>query len=176
MSNTFFTSDLHFFHKNIIEFCNRPYTSVEDMNKKLVENWNNKVSATDKVYVLGDVSFGKPVDTLEVLAELKGHIYLVPGNHDRKGRTTVDDLSALWKILPEYSLLKLSPTYKFVLSHFPFHSWERGWVNLHGHTHGTYPSKYMQHDVGVDVNDYVPISAEEAYTKAMSEDKSKLLY
>lgn len=166
MANIFFTSDLHFFHHNIISFCNRPYRDVDEMNDCLVANWNGVVGMADVVYVLGDVSFGKPDATLELMSELNGAIKLIPGNHDRKGRCTIEDLSLRCDILAPYELLRISKSVKFVLCHFPFASWERGWINLHGHTHGIHPSKYMQHDVGVDVNKYRPISVEEAKDKA----------
>lgn len=50
----FFTSDLHFGHEKIIKACRRPFSSVEEMNGKLVENWNATVGAQDEVYILGD--------------------------------------------------------------------------------------------------------------------------
>jgi len=100
------------------------------------------------------------------MSELKGTIYLIPGNHDRKGRCTTEDLSKRCEIMQPYELLRVSKRVKFVLCHFPFQQWERGWINLHGHTHGTYISQYMQHDVGVDVNNYKPISVEEAVERA----------
>ena len=54
MSKIFFTSDLHFGHKNIIKFDNRPFFDVSDMNKELIKRWNNKVTKDDVVYVCGD--------------------------------------------------------------------------------------------------------------------------
>ena len=57
---TFFTGDQHFDHANIIRFCNRPFTSVEEMNETIIENWNSIVSNKDDVYCLGDFAFSKP--------------------------------------------------------------------------------------------------------------------
>ena len=42
--HTFFTSDTHFGHANIIRLCNRPFQNVEEMNEVLIENWNKVVS------------------------------------------------------------------------------------------------------------------------------------
>lgn len=54
----FFTSDTHFGHKAIIGFCDRPFSSVEEMTEVLVENWNSVVGPTDTIYHLGDFAFG----------------------------------------------------------------------------------------------------------------------
>ena len=55
----YFTSDLHFWHKNVIRYTDRPFSSVNEMNKKLIENWNHTVHANDEVYILGDVTMRK---------------------------------------------------------------------------------------------------------------------
>ncbi len=174
MANIFFTSDLHFFHQNIIQFCNRPYGSVEHMNESLIENWNKVVTPIDTVWVLGDVSFGKVKATEEILRRLNGRKHLITGNHDRKGHCEKLDWSLYFDSQHDYLRLKAN-NHKFVLCHFPFHSWERGYINLHGHTHGTYTSKYMQHDVGVDSNNYAPISLEDVVSRALSKE-NKILY
>lgn len=51
---TFFTSDTHFNHANIIHFCNRPFKDVEQMNETIIANWNNVISQDDTVFHLGD--------------------------------------------------------------------------------------------------------------------------
>ena len=54
----YFTSDTHFYHSNIIDFCKRPFKNVEDMNETLIENWNRIVSQDDNVFHLGDFCLG----------------------------------------------------------------------------------------------------------------------
>lgn len=95
-----FTSDLHFGHRNIINFCNRPFhdafvedfdggplrlgeTAVAEMNEVMVEQWNSQVAEADHVYVLGDLAMGHMADSYEYVQRLKGIKHLVPGNHDR---------------------------------------------------------------------------------------------
>lgn len=51
----FVTSDLHLGHYNIIRYCKRPFNNLDDMNTKLVRNWNSVVSPKDTVYFLGDL-------------------------------------------------------------------------------------------------------------------------
>ena len=90
----FFTSDSHFCHKNIIEFCSRPFETVEEMNEKLVENWNKVVGPSDIVYHLGDFCFAGSAEWHYLLGKLNGRIHLIIGNHDEKTGTAVSDISA----------------------------------------------------------------------------------
>lgn len=83
MPKIFFTSDLHFGHKNIIRFDNRPFSTVEEMDEALIRNWNAKVSDEDTVYVLGDISWYNDAKTSEIINSLHGHKILIKGNHDR---------------------------------------------------------------------------------------------
>lgn len=77
----FFSSDHHFYHKNIIAYCNRPFKDVEHMNEMLVQYWNETVSPEDTVYYLGDFSLARrPVELF--LPRLNGKKHLVTGNHD----------------------------------------------------------------------------------------------
>jgi calcineurin-like phosphoesterase family protein len=84
VGTTWFTADPHFGHARIIELCDRPFASVEEMNEALVHNWNEVVSDGDTVFILGDLALGKIDESLLYVAELKGrNKILVPGNHDR---------------------------------------------------------------------------------------------
>jgi len=85
MANTWITSDLHYFHKKIMEHCpkTRPWGSVEEMNEALLEAWNASIKSNDIIYFLGDFSFGKAEETEKILRKLNGQKYLVRGNHDK---------------------------------------------------------------------------------------------
>lgn len=91
MGNTYYTSDIHFGHVNIIDYCpaRRRYLGlsetdgVAEMNEALVSLWNDQVEAGDAVYILGDLCMGKVAETLAYVERLNGHKILVPGNHDR---------------------------------------------------------------------------------------------
>ena len=80
----FFTSDTHFGHGNIINFCKRPYENVAKMDNALIENWNATVGPTDDVYHLGDFCFNGIQRWWELIGALNGRIHLILGNHDLK--------------------------------------------------------------------------------------------
>lgn len=166
---TFFTSDTHFFHQNVIKFCNRPFDSVEHMNYTMIHNWNSRVRPWDHIWFLGDLSFGKVEETEQILYQLNGIKHLITGNHDRKGRCEKLKWENHFTDQHDYYRLKVGST-KVVLCHFPFSSWERGYFQFHGHLH-TLPNenqgKYCQLDVGVDNNQYMPIELQEACAKSI---------
>lgn len=80
---TYYTSDLHFGHLNIIRFCDRPFPGVPAMDARLVQLWNETVTDDDTVWVLGDVALGALDESLANIGRLAGRKILVPGNHDR---------------------------------------------------------------------------------------------
>ena len=80
--NIFFTSDTHFWHNNVIKFCNRPFSSIEEMNDTIIENWNRVVDKNDIVIHLGDFCFCGSDKFKELVEKLNGRIYLILGNHD----------------------------------------------------------------------------------------------
>lgn len=82
--HTFFTSDTHFNHANIIRFCNRPFKDVNQMNEVLIENWNRVISPGDTVFHFGDFCLGGSLEWTNVLDRLNGKIHLILGNHDMK--------------------------------------------------------------------------------------------
>lgn len=152
--NYWFTSDLHYHHKNIIQFTNRPFETVDEMNESFIE-WNNKnVGKNDIVWNLGDFSFGSLLKTKTVLGRLKGQQHLVLGNHDYdifKNRKEYIDEN-LFTSIQHYKELRFDKT-KLVLSHYPMRSWNgsnRGSIQLFGHVHGKLAPFGKSVDVGID--------------------------
>ena len=157
MQNIWFVSDLHFGHNNIIDYCKRPYDSVEEMDQALVDNWNTVVNKADKIYCLGDMAF----HNYERISQLNGHKILTPGNHDRERDKKV--FPHVQEVTQEVHYLKIDKERRFVLCHYPFESWRREYrIHLHGHAHGTSQKKPFRLDVGVDATKlYRPINLDE---------------
>lgn len=174
--HTFFTSDTHFGHANIIRFCNRPFKNVEEMDEVLIENWNQVVSDDDTVFHLGDFAFGGSNVWKSIIPRLNGHINLIIGNHDRKNLRQ-GYMSSFGMVVPQLQIeIEGNPIY---LNHYPFLCYGgsyRGVWQLFGHVHSgpnaegldisrlntLFPTQY---DVGVDNNDYAPISYREVKAK-----------
>ncbi len=168
----FFTSDTHFFHTNIIKFCNRPFNSVEEMNETLINNWNSVVGKNDIVFHLGDFGFCSSYEMVNLLKRLNGNIYLILGNHDRKTmrKGYENRFSAI-----EQQLYITIDTQKIYLNHLPFLCYDGTYRKgnetwqLFGHVHSGPLSKDgldtprltnlfpTQYDVGVDNNNFTPI-------------------
>ena len=77
----FYIADTHFGHESIMRLGRRPFETIEEMDKTLIENWNKRIKGNDKVYILGDM-FYKTTGVCEVLKQLKGKKHLILGNHD----------------------------------------------------------------------------------------------
>ena len=76
-------SDLSLDHTNIIEYCDRPFSPVEEMNEALVEQWNREISPEDSVLYGGDLTIrSSAAALLDWLEQLNGEIMFVLGNHD----------------------------------------------------------------------------------------------
>lgn len=168
MGKSFWTSDPHFFHANIIKYCSRPWANVYDMNEALIENWNSVVDYEDDVFVLGDVALlgGNPNGKKEVeniLRRLNGNKYLIYGNHDKQAvRQAAGFIEKV-----DYKTVTVNNQY-IVMSHYPMVTWHgshrNSWM-LHGHCHGTLARDMSTRrlDVGVDVPmwNYTPVSFEQ---------------
>ena len=177
MSKIFLTSDTHYGHSKIIEYCKRPFSCVEEMNELLLLAHNTLISNDDIVYHLGDIGwFKKPEQLLKLIDNLNGKFRFIRGNHDHVLNSEILKHPRVEWIKDYYSFTYNDSSRKIpiVLFHYPIGSWERalyGGFMLHGHTHATYPFSYpksKQHgnilDVGVDAHDQKPVELETVIT------------
>lgn len=160
----FFTSDTHFRHAAIIKHCNRPFSSIEEHDATLIFNWNKRISDNDDVYFLGDFGFGNRTQLMQIRKQLRGRIHFIMGNHDKKIITGDFAKSFIW--VKDYYELKVKQHLPIVLFHFPLASWNHshhGSLCCHGHCHGNINNNngYLRFDVGVDTNNFEPVSYEE---------------
>lgn len=130
----FVISDTHFGHKNIIDYCARPFTSVKNMDEGMIFAWNKVVSPDDIVYHLGDFALCDKGKIRQILSQLNGHKYLILGNHDHASKE--------WYLRNGFEKVWDKPVFlqdmRLVLSHKPIADDEldgTGIVNIHGHTH-----------------------------------------
>lgn len=177
----YYTSDLHLGNSNIIGYENRPWKTVDEMDQGLIDRWNSRVKDKDKVYVLGDFCFKGASKAITFLEQLKGEIHLIRGNHDHfMGQLSFQEWSqwdsmAMSAQRPSRRIINEGWYKHFedsgrevVLCHFPIMYWDgmddRGSYHLYGHMHSR-PNKQHTHpmtfNVGVDVNDYYPVTLDE---------------
>lgn len=167
MQNIFFTSDTHYGHANVIQYSNRPYDDVREMNESMIDNWNTIVQPGDLVYHLGDFAFTTPEEATKIAKRLKGQKYLVWGNHDKKLRKDADFMSQ-WIWAKGMAEIKVGDQ-KIVMCHYAMLTWNqshRGAWNLHGHSHGSLKEDWysLRTDVGVDCWNHYPVTFDELKT------------
>lgn len=184
--NTWFTADCHFYHANIIIYCNRPWMKPEDlddrgkwksdeikwkrtkeMNDAMIERWNAVVAPKDNVYIAGDFLYSNDQQKVDkIVGSLHGNKFLVTGDHDsnetKKCRRFkwVKELVASIKIEGQ----------PIILSHWSFNVWGKshyGSYNLYGHSHGRLAEDLnkLSFDIGVDSWDYMPVSFDQVKEK-----------
>lgn len=183
-----FTSDPHYYHKNVIKLCNRPFNNLHEMHEHMIQEWNKRIKkATDKVYVLGDFAFANYTMTEKITSRLNGHKILVLGNHDYAAHKM---FKAGFQEVHENHYIEIGNKQKIFLSHFPFHPMTsyskekdavyigypfdkvdtrymhkrmvddgKSWL-LHGHVHCAWKQNERQINVGVDVWDFKPVPHE----------------
>jgi calcineurin-like phosphoesterase family protein len=155
----FFTSDTHFGHGGALGLYRRPFPSVTEMDRCLVERWNQTVGPADTVWHLGDFAIGqKAARVHELLVRLNGVKHLVVGNNDGSQVTAWPG----WASVQSYAEVDVGGRLA-VLCHYAFRTWRdmnRGAINLHGHSHGRLKPLLRQWDVGVDVWDFRPATLE----------------
>lgn len=183
--NIYFTSDLHFGHKNIIEYEHRDigmniFPTIENHDNKLIYNWNSVVKNNDLVFILGDLSFYNAETTNNIIKRLNGHKVLIVGNHDSTFINKKLFDTTQFELITDY----LQINYKGIIitmMHYPIMSYdgmykEKGYIHLFGHIHSVphYTLPKHSYNVGVDVNNYKPIHIDKCIELAMSNDGNLL--
>lgn len=160
----YFTSDTHFGHSNIIGFCNRPFSSVEEMDYALVDRWNRVVQPDDTVWHVGDFAMLRNPERIDaLLSRLHGHKHLVVGNHD-----TVQGVKEWESVHHELVILRETDSngnkHSFVLFHYPLREWPgmwRGAFHLYGHVHGNMVPQPGSMELSADVWGGYPVSLDQ---------------
>ena len=190
-SKIFFTSDSHFFHENIMKFCHRPFKTIEEQDQTLIENWNKVVPQDGLVFHLGDFAWGGYQAWKKIIEQLNGEIILIKGNHDMKnGPQSKEQYDSLFKFHAQQMRIEIEGR-KLYLNHFPFLCYGGTYRDKNGlefqpfgHCHISninsrntgkdftrcidmlFPTQY---DVGVDFNNFTPISWYELNDKILKQ-------
>lgn len=169
----FFTSDTHFFHSAIIDYCHRPFKDKDQMDEKLIINWNDVIPKDGIVFHAGDFAMTGNVELIQdLIKQLNGQIYLTLGNHDYQNRFDREKIKKLfYKVDDMFYLQIYDDTLKnghvnIQMCHYPLMYWYRNFYMLHGHVHGgplstaneVVPFHNQRYDIGVDNTNFIPIS------------------
>ena len=157
----FFTADIHGDHENILKYCNRPFRSISEMRRSIIERWNRVVDVNDEVYILGDLWLGHDFSSSEhmkkFLKKLNGEKHLILGNHDRMDAFAYIRVG----IASVHTSLYVEGAY---LCHDP--AWsvaqDASQMVFCGHVHTLFKKAKNCVNVGVDVWDFTPVRFSEA--------------
>lgn len=153
------TSDQHFFHANIMKYCSREFSSVEQMNEVMFTNWNKTISENDLVFFLGDFVCGhaQKYQIAQYLYDhLNGEKIFLRGNHDKNLEKFTNIPFQKQKLEIEYNGLRI------LLSHRPVWNFTQD-LHIFGHIHNNKENmklEYNMFNACVEMNDYLPISIE----------------
>jgi calcineurin-like phosphoesterase family protein len=193
MRDFWFISDTHFGHANIIKYCNRPFSSVEEMDEIMIENWNKNIKPEDKVYHLGDVFHGpsKPSYKAQTIRRLNGHKRLILGNHD-----TFEGIPEWLRSFEKVMMWRMWPDFGITFSHTPIHGTSispKAKLNVHGHIHEKKSPRSEMYDdyanegkrfttswmnISVERTDYAPVHIDEileAHRNNMAIDEWRII-
>lgn len=150
----FFTADQHYGHRKIIEYCNRPFADVDEMDAAIIARHNEIVTPQDIVINVGDFSLIPHARLVHrIIGKLNGQQVFLRGSHDRwlTGRTVRD----IWE--------KRINDQVVVACHYAMCTWPKshyGSWHVFGHSHGKLKLRGNRYDVGVDNNNFYPVSFE----------------
>ena len=163
--NSWITSDHHFGHANIIQYCKRPFKDVYHMNETMIEYWNAVVRPDDVVYYLGDFTLNSRAE--QYVERLNGTIHFMPGSHDNWMKKDISrhegDMWSKHSFLPPLYEIKYNGVY-ITMCHYAMRTWPRshhGSLHVYGHSHGMLPGAGRSMDIGVDTNSFYPYRIED---------------
>jgi len=168
MHNSFFISDPHFGHSNILNFKDdqgnlvRPgFLSIEEHDNLIIKNINEVVRPQDTLYILGDIAMKRKF-ICEVDRIITQKRVLIRGNHDI---FKLKDYTPYFKDIRAY---KIYPEHGIICSHIPIYPDElegRWKLNIHGHLHYKYINDNRYLNICVEQTNYKPIELEEILEK-----------
>jgi calcineurin-like phosphoesterase family protein len=150
MEMYFFTADEHYGHQNIIRYCCRPFQDTDEMDRELISRHNTVVGPGDTVIHAGDFTLKNRGAAQEYIKQLNGSHIFLRGSHDDWLRGNSSDI---WKKTVEGNPI--------VVCHFAMRVWPGSHYNslqLYGHSHGRLEPAGKQWDIGVDNNNFYPVS------------------
>lgn len=154
--NQFFISDTHFSHQLMV--LNRPFSTIDEMDRFMIDAWNSVVRDTDIVWHLGDFSFADEKRTKVIFDQLNGRKRLILGNHDihHDGSLRKSISQLAWDRPPVQMADIRVDGERVILCHYAMLAWpaqHRGSFHFYGHSHGKLTAPGRARDVGVDVPD-----------------------
>jgi calcineurin-like phosphoesterase family protein len=178
MQNTYFFSDPHFGHRNIVKSISkwedtsscRNFESIEEHDQTIIDNINRLVKQNDVVYCLGDWSFGPPDNVRVYRNQIKcKNLHLILGNHDKHIRPKDSPFRGCFSSVNDVLQfsLRLDGLYaktKFFLSHYSHQVWPNHHhhsIHLFGHSHGSLQGLGRSMDVGLDCHNFNPFHLDE---------------
>lgn len=163
MNEIWIISDTHFNHNKDFILKPRSFSTIEEMNEKIIERWNSIVQPNDTVYHLGDIALGEVDAAVSLIKKLNGKIKLAIGNHDTDAKLKIySTLSNIEDIQFGYRIKKGKNT--FLLTHYPQLTGNYDiskTYSIHGHTHcsNTFTEGYdLMFNVSCEALDCIPIN------------------
>ena len=177
----YFTSDLHFGHRHVLEACRPQFETTDEMDAFLLENWNHTVTDNDEVYILGDLCYKSKNPADYYLSRMSGKKHLIVGNHDYKWLKAMEDEDKKQYFVSVDHLCTVNMgKHLLTLCHYPMLEWNRSryasdqatstsWL-IHGHIHNSTTLESFRYikehlpcalNAGVDINSYMPVTFEQ---------------
>lgn len=165
----YYISDTHFGHASVLKFDGRPFETIEEHDRTLIEYWNARVTNKDDIYILGDFAYRNEKPEEWYLERLKGRKHLIIGNHDKR---LLENATAMKYFETVEKLLHVSDGgHEISLCHYPLAEWfgyYKGHHHIYGHIHGrgNETAAFMKTreralNAGCMINGYMPVTLEE---------------